>query len=214
LGIASGFERGVESPENANREKRESRENANRRKRGSRENAGSTTCRFRGGSDEIMRRAKGNDLRENESEPTARAILDAVERLLTDERSSATRHRYARAEARFEAHLEALGERMLTGAGVAVLWLERSIEPTGALFRVATGEDLLYALRGFISLERPARLPTSDVRAQLRFAEETRRYIMRHGLVDVSLHMCAVWDIDSALRRARGALRSRGAMNG
>jgi hypothetical protein len=153
-------------------------------------------------------------LHESESEPTARAILDTVERLLTDERTSATRHRYARAEARFETYLESLGERMLTDAGVAMLELERSIEPTAALFRVATGEDLLYALSGFISLERPARLPVSDVRAQLRFAEETRRYIIRRGLVDPSLHMCAIWEIDGALRRARGALRSRGAVSG
>jgi PhnB protein len=98
---------------------------------------------------------KENALRESESEsePTARAILDAVERLITDERTSATRHRYTRAKARLEVYLESLGERMLTNAGVAMLGLERSIEPTGALFRVATGEDLLYALVGFISLE-------------------------------------------------------------
>ena len=153
-------------------------------------------------------------MRESERVPTVRAILDAVERLLTDERTSATRHRYARAEARFEAYLESLDERILTDAGVAMLEVERSIEPTAALFRVATGEDLLYALPGFISLERPARLPVSDVRAQLRFAEEIRRYIMRRGLVDASLHLCAIWEIDGALRQARGALRSRGAMNG
>ena len=151
---------------------------------------------------------------ESESEPTARAILDAVEKLLSDDRTSATRHRYARAAARFEAFLDSLGERMLTDAGVAMLEIERSIDSTAALYRVATGEDLLYALLGFISLERPARLPAPDVRAQLRIAEETRRYIIRRGLVDTGLHMCTIWEIDGALRRARSALRSRGAMNG
>jgi len=153
-------------------------------------------------------------LRESEGEPTARAILDAVEKLLTDERTSATRHRFARAEARLEAYLESLGERMLTDAGVAMLEVERSIESTAALFRVATGEDLLYALPGFISLERPARLPVSDARAQLRFADQTRRYIIRRGLVDAGMHMCAIWEIDGALRRARSALRARGEMSG
>ena len=153
-------------------------------------------------------------MHESECEPTARAILDAVEKLLTDERTSATRHRYARAAARFEAFLDSLGERMLTDAGVAMLEIERSIDSTAALYRVATGEDLLYALLGFISLERPARLPAPDVRAQLRIAEETRRYIIRRGLVDTGLHMCTIWEIDGALRRARSALRSRGAMNG
>jgi hypothetical protein len=153
-------------------------------------------------------------LRESEGEPTARAILDAVEKLLTDERTSATRHRYARAQARLEAYLESLAERMLTDAGVAMLEVERSIEPSAALLRVATGEDLLYALRGFISLQRPARLPVSDARAQLRFADETRRYIIRRGLVNAGMHMCAIWEIDGALRRARSALRSGGGGNG
>jgi hypothetical protein len=104
-------------------------------------------------------------LRQSESEPVARAILDEVESLLADERTSATRHRYGQAAARFEAYFDALGERILTDAGVAMLEVERSLEPTAALYRVATGEDLLYALPGFISLERPVRLPTSDVRA-------------------------------------------------
>jgi len=153
-------------------------------------------------------------LRESEVQPTARAILDAVEKLLTEERTAATRHRYVRAQARLDAYLVARGERMLTDAGVAMLEIERSIEPTAALFRVATGEDLLYALPGFISLERPARLPVSDVRAQLRFADETRRYIIRRGLVDAGMHMCAVWEIDGALRRARSALRSGGGASG
>jgi hypothetical protein len=153
-------------------------------------------------------------LRESEREPTAREVLDAVEGLLTDERTSATRHRYGRAKARVEAYLESLGERMLTNAGVAMLEVELSIEPTAALFRVATGEDLLYALPGFISLDRPIRLPTSDVRAQFRFAEEIRRYIVRRGLVDAGAHMCAIWEVDGALRRGRIALRSRGAKTG
>jgi hypothetical protein len=161
-----------------------------------------------------VRQAKGNELRDNESEPTARSILDTVETLLTDERTSATRHRYARAKARVEVYLDSLGERMLTNAGAAMLEVERAIEPTAALYRVATGEDLLYALVGFISLERPARLPAPDVRAQLRFAEEIRRYIIRCGLVDAGMHMCAIWEIDGALRRARSNLRSRGAMKG
>lgn len=151
-------------------------------------------------------------MRQSEREPTAREVLDEVESLLADERTSATRHRYARAAARFEAYLDALDERMLTDAGVAMLEVERSIEPTAALYRVATSEDLLYALRGFISLERPARLPAPDVRAQLRFAEEIRRYIIRRGLIDTGPHMCAIWEIDGALRQARAALRSRSAM--
>lgn len=139
-----------------------------------------------------VRQAKEMTLSESEGEPTARAILDAVEKLLTDERTSATRHRYARVQARLDAYLESLGECLLTDAGVAMLEVERTIEPTAALFRVATGEDLLSALPGFVSLERPARLPVSDARAQLRFADETRRYIIRHGLVDAGMHVCAI----------------------
>jgi hypothetical protein len=140
-------------------------------------------------------------------EPTACAIIETIEDALTIDRTPATRHRYARARARLEAYLESLGGAMLTDAGASMLEVERALDPDGALLRVATAEDLVYALPGFISLERP-RLPVSDVRAQLRLAEQCRRFIERRGLVDFGAHACAMWEVDGALRRARAALRS------
>ena len=140
--------------------------------------------------------------------PTATKIIAAAEERLTDGRTHVTCLRYSRAREQLEAHLDTLGVRMLLEPGVAMLELERELEPFGALLRVAIGEDLLYALPSFIRLERSPRLPTPDVRAQLRLAEECRRFITSQGLVD-DRHLCAVWEVDGALRQVRSAIRTR-----
>lgn len=139
-------------------------------------------------------------------QPTAAAIIAAVEARLTEDRTWPTQQRYLRAREQLVRDLEARGPGILTDSGVAMLEFERALGVEGALLRVATGEDLLYALPGFIARER-GRLPLADVRAQLRFAEECRRYIERRALVDWTQHMCAICEIEGAIRRARQALR-------
>ncbi|HET8778706.1 MAG TPA: hypothetical protein VFM66_01440, partial [Agromyces sp.] len=106
---------------------------------------------------------------------TASSIIASVEFALTDDRTHSTRLRYARARERLVAYLEALDERMLTGSGVAMLEVERALRPEGALLRVATAEDLLYALPGFVALDRNG-LPASDARAQLRVSVDCRSF--------------------------------------
>ncbi|HWM15853.1 MAG TPA: hypothetical protein VNP97_04630 [Microbacterium sp.] len=139
---------------------------------------------------------------------TASSIIASVEFALTDDRSHSVRLRYARARERLVAHLEALDERMLTESGVAMLEVERALRPEGALLRVATAEDLLYALPGFVALDRDG-LPTSDARAQLRVSVDCRNFITQRRLVDPSGHSCVSIEFDGALRRARSALRER-----
>jgi len=97
---------------------------------------------------------------------------------------------------------------MLTESGVAMLEVERALRPEGALLRVATAEDLLYALPGFVALDRDG-LPTSDARAQLRVSVDCRNFITQRRLVDPSGHSCVSIEFDGALRRARSALRER-----
>lgn len=140
--------------------------------------------------------------------PTVATVLDVVVSKLTEDRSHQTCLRYARARAQLEAHLLVQGERVLTEAGVAMFEVERQLAPEGALLRVATSEDLLYALEGFAGLDR-SRLPVSDARAQLRLAEECGRHIRRRELVDLRLHIGALWRAEDALRRARAVLRRR-----
>lgn len=141
-------------------------------------------------------------------EPTAAAIIAAAEERLVDGRTHTTCLRYGRARERLEAYLDELGERMLLESGVAMFEVERGIEASGALLRVATGEDLLYALPSFIRNDRPSRPPVPDLRAQLRLAEECRRYVTSHRIVD-DRHACALWEVDGALRDARRSLRAR-----
>ena len=139
---------------------------------------------------------------------TASSIIASVEFALTDDRAHSTRLRYARACQRLVAYLEALDERLLTESGVAMLEVERALRPEGALLRVATAEDLLYALPGFVGLDRDG-LPASDARAQLRVSVDCRSLIMRRRLVDPVGHSCVSIEFDGALRRARSALRAR-----
>ena len=141
-------------------------------------------------------------------EPTAAAIIAAAEHALVDGRTHATCRRYGRAREQLEAHLHSLGEGMLLESGIAMLEVERGIEASGALLRVATGEDLLYALPSFIRLDRRHGLPILDARAQLRLAEECRRSVTAHGLVG-NEHACALLEVDGALREARRLLRAR-----
>lgn len=138
--------------------------------------------------------------------PTVATVLDGVVSKLTEDRSHPTRLRYARARAQLEAYLLVQGERVLMEAGVAMLEVERELAPEGALLRVATCEDLLSALEGFAGLDR-SRLPVSDARAQLRLAEECGRHLRRRELVDLRLHILALWRAEDALRRARAVLR-------
>jgi hypothetical protein len=140
------------------------------------------------------------------AEPTALAVITAAERELCDGRTPPTQRRYARARARLEAFFESLDERMLTTSGAAMLELERDIQPAGALLRVAVAEDVLYALPAFVRFE-PSDLPVSEVRAQHRLAEFCYRVIAQRGLVDLGAHICAVWEVEGALRRARAVLK-------
>ncbi|GAA1818454.1 hypothetical protein [Agromyces neolithicus] len=141
-------------------------------------------------------------------QPTAATLIEAAEALLTEGRAHATCLRYRRARTALETYLEAKGEDMLLDAGIAMLAIERGLEPDGALLRVATGEDLLYALPGFIDLERPG-LPKADAGAQLRFVDQCRRLIVARGLSAHGDYSCASWEVDGALRRAGREQRLR-----
>lgn len=141
---------------------------------------------------------------------TAAQIITAAERSLTDGRSVPTVEKYRYARIDLADYFDGVAERIFTDAGRAMLELERAIDPVLAATRVGDAEDLLYALPGYVGLDRSP-LRSTTARAHLRFAEVVGRLIIDRRLVDVSGHMCAVWEFDGALRRARGALKSAGA---
>src|SRR5215207_4543312 len=77
-------------------------------------------------------------------------VLDAVQRRLSDGRTTATQERYAKARAALEGYLEGACAPMLGPEETMLVALERGLEPGAAVCRVASSRYLRSVLAGFL----------------------------------------------------------------
>jgi hypothetical protein len=114
--------------------------------------------------------------------------------------------RVADLERRLRSHLEAEGARVLVDRDKAILEMERGLNPDGAFCRTMHGDDLIYALSGF--LEASISTDPADVRLELATVGPLVNWLIDHGVDSYGME-CPIYDLEGAVRRGRAALRDR-----
>jgi hypothetical protein len=134
--------------------------------------------------------------------PTIDEILHVFFLQRLDGTGGVTRKRILLIERALRACLEEVGSRILTNRDVAILTLERAIDPHDAFARTMFADDLIFALPLFIS-EPYLFAGLTERTLQLRITGALKRFVTRSGLVDPWELSCAIIDLDIALKQAR-----------
>lgn len=144
---------------------------------------------------------------EQRESPTIDGILDGFARDGSMARHPATMRRIGAIKTRLLAYLATDAQHALLADERILLGAEREFAPDGAFSRVFGAEVLLAVLPGFLE---PAWLPRQafDARAQVRFVELLRDWIVARGVIDADVS-CLVYAIGDAARAARAFLRER-----
>lgn len=127
-------------------------------------------------------------------------------------RAGLRKRRIEAADERLRAFLEEEGHRILTSGDVALLELERQLNPEGAFVRIMHADDLVFALPGFVDLEF-GWMPEDrvDRGVQVRFANSLLTFALMHRLVDTSQCSCPILQAQHAISHARTALKKEAA---
>jgi hypothetical protein len=137
-------------------------------------------------------------------------LLADVDEFLGGGRTARTSARYARARRSLSTWLEQFGEQSLEQGTMTLLAAEREFDARGAYLRVASVEDVVYALRGYV-LALPSLFSTSelaDVRAVLRYLTTFTDFAVRYRHVNSYDHSCVLLDLRAALRETRAMIAS------
>lgn len=139
-------------------------------------------------------------------EPCIDEILTAYTAARIAQLTGRRRARVEAADARLRHALEVEAERILLHQDLAVLRMERAVQPEGALVRTMHAEDLVFALALCLT---PAWLfpDRLDRQEQLRHAEGLLRQVIAWGLIDPQAASCPLIDARIAIDRARRRLR-------
>ena len=118
-------------------------------------------------------------------------------------RTSPTRARYARVEARLHEFLDDVDVAPFLGAGPAALLVaERERERTGAFLRLFGFDELLCCLEGFL-LDPWLPVHVGERRTQISLVDRLLRHMRIQGWFDMQLVACAFLDAEVAIERAR-----------
>ncbi|MDF1490347.1 hypothetical protein [Tessaracoccus caeni] len=123
-------------------------------------------------------------------------------------RAGLRKRRIEAADERLRAFLEEEGHRVLTSGDVALLELERQLNPDGAFVRIMHADDLVFALPGFVHLAF-GWMPEDrvDRGVQVRFTDSLLTFVLTAGLVNTSQCSCPIIQAQRAISHARTALK-------
>ena len=139
---------------------------------------------------------------------TVEEILEAFFSLSYAGKQTATAARYARVEGQLRCFLDTDGRLFLTPDAAMILELESAFGSEGAFARIFDAEDLLYALRGFLT-PRWLLPDVQDRRTQVSLTARLVQWLCSSHLVDRSWHGGEVRDVLTAAEKIRRS-RARG----
>ena len=125
-----------------------------------------------------------------------------------------TRTRIERVRADLEAHLEAEGNRILTGPQIDLLASERELSGPGAFVRTMHADDLFYTLDHYL---HPTHAMTGlqARRCQIDFVARLAEWLWREKLVsDETVSDCAIIELEIALESARAIVKGTSRRSG
>jgi hypothetical protein len=103
--------------------------------------------------------------------------------------------------------LDANADRLLIDPELALLRLERALDPEGATGRVASAELVLLLLPIFLSEPEWPGVDVEDRRLRISLAMTLARTGVRLPELADYASGCAMWDVEAAVQRAREGLR-------
>ncbi len=103
--------------------------------------------------------------------------------------------------------LDANADRLLIDPELALLPLERALDPEGATGRVASAELVLLLLPTFLSEPEWQGVDAEDRRLRISLAMTLARTGVRLPELADYASGCAMWDVEAAVQRARERLR-------
>jgi hypothetical protein len=138
-----------------------------------------------------------------------------ADRLLTDffalhsaDKRGASLARVRRVEAALRACLESEGSRILVAHDLEMLEAERQFSRTGAVARIAHGDDLIFVLSVFVE-PRYLLVDVDDRRAQLSATKHLVEYLLTRCRLGARELSCPLLDIDYRLAESRRGLAAR-----
>lgn len=117
------------------------------------------------------------------------------------------RDRVDRCEADLRRCLDANAQRLLTDPELALLPLERQLDPDGAAGRVASADVVLLLLPLFLRDPQWHGLDAQDRRLRITLTLMLARSAVRLPELASYSWGCAMWDVESAVEQARDRLK-------
>ena len=146
---------------------------------------------------------RDDDTSVRRSDEVLQLLFDSLRGMVKGER----RERLDRAEADLRPCLDQNAERLLTDPELALLALERQLDPDGAVARVAGADVVLLLLPIFLTEPRWHGRDAEDRRLRISLALTLARRAVRLPELAQYSWECAMWEVEAAVGRARLELR-------